>query len=64
MDYKQNYINTVATIKSNLLIKCSKCNTLICGYSVINHDLFCTSKIENGEIRLTESGDKKHDTVR
>jgi hypothetical protein len=61
----QKYINTVATIKTtNMLIKCPLCNTLICGYSVINHNLFCSSKIENGEIRPTESGDTKHNSVR
>lgn len=65
MDYRQNYTNTVATIKSEkLLMKCDKCNMLICGWAVINHNLFCSLKIENGEIRPTESGDKKHDTIR
>lgn len=59
------HIDTIATIKTtNMLIKCPKCDQLICGYAPLVHNLFCNSNIENGEIRPTESGDTKHNSVR
>lgn len=47
MDYKENYINTVATIKTtNMLIKCPNCDQLICGYAPLVHKIFCKAELE------------------